>query len=138
MKRRLICRLTLASMLAAALVACGGDALAPSPRNLDGSWTRLDEYPGNSEQWDLATNGSSISGTGSWSGEACCAGSLTLTGTVANDSLHIDVTLVDTGFPGGTRVIREHFDGRLASHTMLVGLGAYEGEPAQAERLQKQ
>lgn len=132
--KRCVVGMIMTSVLAAAL-ACGGDLLAPSALTLDGTWTRLDEVPGSSERWELSVEGATITGTGTWSGEACCAGSLTLEGTIARDSVHVDVTLVDAG---GGRVIHQHFDGRLASRTMLVGTAAYEGGTAYPERLQKQ
>src|SRR5438105_9990548 len=108
-----------ALLIAIVASACNRDLLAPSASTLNGVWARVDEVPGSSERWNLVVDGTSISGTGTWSGEACCAGTLTLTGAIAHDSIQVDVTLVDAGSPAGPRVIREHFDGTLVSRTRL-------------------
>jgi hypothetical protein len=134
MRNRHVIRPTIC-LLACAVLACS-DIASPSRSTLDGTWVRLDEVPGSSERWDLTVDGSSITGTGTWSGEACCSGTLTVNGTIAGETMHVDVTLVTAGT---TRPdVHEHFDGVLATPDMLVGTGAFENGPAAQVRLRRQ
>jgi hypothetical protein len=87
---------------------------------LAGTWNRLDEVPGSSEQWNLAVVDTVVTGAGTWSGEACCGGKLTVDGFVSRDSLHVDVTMTTT-FSDPALIFHEHFDGALQSPTLLVG-----------------
>ena|SRR5215467_14661340 len=128
-------RLTAICLLSVVALACS-DSTGLSSSTLDGTWVRLNEVPGSSERWDLTVNGSTITGTGTWSGEACCAGTLTVSGAIANGSIHVDVTLVTTGMTRPN--VHEHFDGALASPDMLVGTGAFEGGPGAPEVLRRQ
>ena len=122
--------------LAGVVLACGDNPSAPNPSPLGGSWVRLNEVPGSSEHWTLAVQGSSVHGNGTWSGEACCSGTATIVGTIDNGVIHLDVTLAVV--VGTVPDIHEHFDGTLASPTLLVGTSAYgNGPPAQVQ-LQKQ
>ena len=111
------------------------DSLAPSAATLDGSWSVQNEVPGSSEVWNLAVSGDTISGEGSWTGEACCSGTLTVSGNIVHDSVHVQV--VFAGGPLG-RANTYFFVGALASRTELVGtstrLGAF---PPIVEHLQK-
>ena len=120
------------------LLGCRDSSLAPSAATLDGTWARLDEIPGSSEVWTLHVNASSISGTGTWSGEACCAGTLTVSGAISNDSIHVDVSRVTTaGSNPSDVVVHEHFEGVLASRTLLRGMLTFENGSPQPARLQK-
>ena len=74
----------------------------------------------------LAVAGPSLSGTGAWSGEACCAGPLSLVGTLSGDSIHVVVTL--STVQGNPRPdFQERFDGVLESRTVLRGVVTTEG-----------
>jgi hypothetical protein len=121
---------------AGALLGCGGDVFAPSASTLNGTWVRLNDIPGSGERWNLTVHGSTISGSGTWTGEACCEGTLTLTGTIVLDSIHVDVTLVTTA-PTADRSFHEHFDGALLSRNLLRGLGSVENGPSGEVRFQR-
>ena len=116
--------------------ACGGDVVAPPIASLEGSWERLDEIPGSSEHWSLALDGSGVVGTGTWSGEACCGGPLSIVGSVAGDSVHLDITLVvSVGNPAPDH--HEHFDGALISAAELRGKTVFDGGAAGTVRMRK-
>jgi hypothetical protein len=117
-------RTGLALLIAAS--ACGSDVAAPSIMSLEGDWSRLGQVPGSSEHWSLVLTGTTVQGTGTWSGEACCSGPLSIVGTIVGDSLHADITMVVTiGNPAPNR--HEHFDGRLMSATELRGIATLDG-----------
>lgn len=123
-------------LLAGLALACGDHPSAPNPSLLNGSWARLNQVPGSSERWNLDVHGSSVTGNGTWSGEACCSGTATIVGTIDNGTIHLDVTLVVV--VGGVPNIHEHFDGALASPSLLVGTSIYGNAPPAGVRLQKQ
>ena len=119
-------------------LACGGDLVAPSANTLQGSWAAMDEVAGSGELWDLSVQGSTITGTGSWSGEACCAGTLSLTGAISGDSIHLDLTFVVTNSANPRAPFHQHFDGALTSRTVLRGTVTNDDGTSGVERLQKQ
>ena len=120
-------------------VACGGsDLLAPTPETLQGRWSTLNEIPGSGESWDLSVQGSAITGTGSWSGEACCAGTISLTGAISGDSIHLDLTFVVTNSANPRAPFHERFDGALTSRTVLRGTVTNDDGTSGEERLQRQ
>lgn len=121
MTRRL---LWLAALLSLAAAGCRNlDLLGTSPQLFAGTWDRVESIPGNGEEWRLTVTDRQVSGTGSWQGEACCGGPLSITGYVSGRSLHVDVTryyeygLVSIG------ASTYHFDGTLAVGGRLRGAG---------------
>lgn len=87
------------------------------PSGIDGRWTQPATVPGNSFEMDLVTHGSTVSGTGTWSAEACCDGTVGVTGTINNGAVHLDIAQtvqVGAGNIGSTSI--SHFDGRLILH----------------------
>lgn len=127
------------SILCAACLACsGGDLLTPTPETLQGRWAAVSEIPGSGESWDLTVQKSDITGTGSWSGEACCSGTLSLTGTIVGDSIHLDLTVVTTNSATPRAPFRKHFDGALTSRSVLQGTVTYDDGTSGVERLQRQ
>jgi hypothetical protein len=134
MKRHLI----IASIASLAIACRGSDLLVPTADRLQGTWAAMDEVPGSGEAWDLTVQGSEIMGTGSWSGEACCSGTISLGGTIVGDSIHIDLTFVKTNPPPTTQQFQEHFDGVLESATVLRGSISRDGGPVGVARLRKQ
>lgn len=127
---------SIAFALLVAASACGSDVTAPPIAALVGNWSRVDEIPGSSERWSLALSGNTISGTGTWSGEACCSGPLSIAGTIAGDSIHLDVTMVVTiGNP--TSDHHEHFDGALTSAAELRGIATLDAGASGVVRLRK-
>ena len=119
-------------------MACGGDLLAPTAATLQGRWSAVSEIPGSGESWDLSVQESAITGTGTWSGEACCAGTLSLTGTIVGDSIHLDLAVVTTISATPRAPSHKHFDGALTSRTVLRGTVTYDDGTTGVERLQRQ
>jgi hypothetical protein len=104
------------SVLCMVVVSACSSTLAP--RSIDGRWVQDGEPPGSSFQMDLIANGSSISGTGTWSGEACCSGTVAVSGTFDKGAIHLDITeTIDSPTPGAT--IPSHFDGKLALNSLV-------------------
>ena len=136
MKRSSLVRVAALSVIGLAF-GCADGSTTPSAATLDGTWAREFGFPGSSELWTVVVQGTRITGTGTWTGEACCSGTLTLTGAIINHTIHVDLTLVTTaGVAGFDR--HEQFDGILISSTELVGQGSTDGGPPAAERLKKQ
>ena len=115
----------LVSIVAAILsIACAADRASSPNALLDaaGTWNALGEVPGSGEQWKLSVAGSAVTGTGTWTGEACCGGNATISGTAVGDSLHLDIAysrlvpVRDTGvYSSG------HLDAVLTTRTDFVG-----------------
>ena len=74
------------------LVGCG-NGLGPA-NDLSGTWAATYPFPGSSLVLNLRQEGAGITGTGTYVGEACCAGTLQVVGTYhppsVNLSLHDD------------------------------------------------
>jgi hypothetical protein len=101
------------------LVVAVGCSSSFGPGTIDGRWAQDGEPPGSSFEMDLVANGSAISGTGTWSGEACCSGTLAVTGTFDKGAVHLDI-LQTVGPAGGGTAIPSRFDGKLVV-SRLVG-----------------
>jgi len=120
-------------------VACGGDdLLTPTPESLQGRWAAVSTIPGSGESWDLSVQGTAINGTGSWSGEACCSGTLSLAGAIAGDSIHLDLIVVTTNSATPRAPFHRHFDGALTSRTVLRGTVTNDDGTSGVERLERQ
>jgi hypothetical protein len=91
---------------------------------VSGAWTMRESIPGNEFSMTLVANGSSLSGGGTFAGEAGLRGDLTVEGAVAGSVVNLDFTL-HTEFPVGAQTSTEHFTGHLVlgqlSGTMQVG-----------------
>jgi hypothetical protein len=89
---------------------------------LNGMWQELGQVVGSSEVWTLMLSGSAIAGTGTWTAEACCGGTLAITGTVDDNGVHLDIAPVSQvgGAPGAHPPA--HFDGTLLSARLLQGM----------------
>jgi hypothetical protein len=135
--RRTLHAILVATPLMLTAIGCGTDTIIPSTATLNGTWIRPNEVPGSHESWTLAVTGKTIAGTGDWSGEACCGGTIAITGTIANDGVHLDLTVVTT--VGNPRpAFHEHFDGTLTSESVLEGLLTPDGVTAAEVRMQRQ
>jgi hypothetical protein len=109
-------RAVLSVLLSAIVVGCSN---AVSPTLINGTWARdFGGIPGNSFEMNLAASGSNVSGAGTWSGEACCSGTLTVTGTIeSNGAVHLDFTQTITA-PASGATILSHFDGTIVFSQM--------------------
>jgi hypothetical protein len=109
-------------LLGAAVAACSSTL---DPAMVAGNWSKLEQIPGNSVNLKLATSGSTISGTGNWCGEAMGCGTLTVSGAVVGDAIHLDIV-----YSNG---LVEHFDGHINAISTLEGSerGEVSGQPPQ-------
>ena len=126
-------RLILVIFSAVILAACGRATaeLHSTADQLNGTWARVPfegAPPGSGLTLELTTNGSSISGTGSWHGEAGPSGSIAATGhLVGDDQVTLDITLIQlvNGVEQGRST--EQFVGHLTSRTDLEGTTTVNG-----------
>jgi hypothetical protein len=105
-------------------LGCGRDSTSPAPdvlRDLPGEWVAPFSIPGSGEGWTLSLSGNTITGDGTWRGEACCNGTVSITGELRGDSVHLD--LVYRVSPPRTapppRMV--HIDAVLDTPTDLIG-----------------
>jgi hypothetical protein len=98
------------------LVGCG-NGLGPA-NDLSGTWAATYPFPGSSLVLNLRQEGTVITGTGTYVGEACCAGTLQVVGTYhrpsVNLSLHYDFSQ-DPAYYMGTVQDGSHIAGALDS-----------------------
>jgi hypothetical protein len=94
-------------------VAANGCSDSIGPESIVGLWAEDSSPAGNSLDMSLALNGSTISGQGSWCGEALGCGLTTVTGTASGNKIHL-VTTFDNGS-------NQTFDGTLTSVNSLAG-----------------
>ena len=107
-------------------LGCGHDTTSPAVeilRDAPGMWVAPLVVAGSGEGWTLSLSGSAVTGDGTWEGEACCSGTVSITGTVRGDSLHLDVVYRQTEPPNaviGPRFVQ--IDAVLDTPTDLVGI----------------
>jgi hypothetical protein len=92
-------------------IACGEPTSASIASAVSGSWVRVEQHPGNSFEMKLVATGSSLSGTGSFQGEAGPGGTMTVEGNVTKGIVSLDFTL-SAELTDGTLVRTMHFTGR--------------------------
>ena len=119
-------RVRIVAASAVVLLGCGHDTTAPAVdlfRDVPGTWAAPLAVPGSGEAWTLSVSGTDITGVGTWEGEACCSGTVSVTGTVRGDSLHLDVVYRQTEPPPGLTGPRfVEIDGVLDTPTDFVGI----------------
>lgn len=104
-------RLAMSALLfGTAVSACSSTV---DPATLAGKWSEVEQLPGNSLDMTLATSGSNVSGSGNWCGEALRCGTVTVSGTLNGDAIHLDIVF-DSG-------VIDHFDGRISLLRALDG-----------------
>lgn len=90
---------------------------------VDGTWTHQG-VPGSGESITLTSRGSELSGSGSWSGEACCSGTLTATGTRRDARVTLDITYsvaLDGRVPERHALFEGRVEGDRLAGTMSAG-----------------
>jgi hypothetical protein len=98
-----------ALLFAAAASGCS-DSIGPTA--IAGTWRHF-AVAGSSLQMTLSLNGSTVSGPGTWCGEALGCGTTSVTGTATGNQVHL-VTTFDNGEI-------ETFDGSFKSSNSLEG-----------------
>ena len=124
------------SFLIVLLAACSSDAVTrPTPAVLDGSWHHVraaDEPPGFFRQFTLTVSGTTLSGTGTWQGEAGPQGTMTVTGSIDGVDIHLDLVFTVT-IPNPAQGYVQHFDGRLTTPTDMIGTVTTNGQSPATE-----
>ena len=133
--RRLFSVAVVALLPAVALVGCGADSGPLSPTTLSGTWITPNEVPGSSTVWTLSVNGSTVTGTGTWSGEACCSGTIAISGAVTNDEVILDVTVTTTAGAVLGPPVHYRFDGPVPMADTLQGVITYDDGRSGVTRL---
>jgi hypothetical protein len=123
------------------LAACSSDEVTrPTPTVLDGSWHHVraaDEPPGFFRQFTLTLSGTTLSGSGTWTGEAGPQGTVAVTGTVSGSDIHLDLVFTVTVPTPGLAYV-QHFDGRLSSPTDMIGTVTTNGLSPVSEHYMKE
>lgn len=116
-------------LLLGVLISAGCHDLT-APDSLGGTWKQAHTFPGNSLSFSLAINGDAISGSGKWTGEACCDGTETIIGTDVAGTVTLEFAFVTRGgaFPP-PRTSR--FIGRMTGRDTLVG--TFGSDPATSD-----
>ena len=107
-------------------VACSGATGLPSA--LDGTWQHRDVAFAST--LTLSVEDNAISGTGQWSGEACCAGTVAVTGTVEGNIVTLDQVFTATSGALPLPPFTQHFVGTLDGHDLLTGTATGGGQTA--------
>jgi hypothetical protein len=129
----------LIGVCASVVVACSGESVVastpPVNHDVEGSWSMdFTGTPGNSFILALTESSGSISGTGSFAGEAGPFGALAVSGTVANDSLHLQIIyrFEPTVFPN-LHPDTAQFTGVLSTRDKIDGTLTRDGTPRSFE-----
>jgi hypothetical protein len=69
---------------------------------------------------DLTSAGSTVSGSGSYAGEAGPFGTLAVVGTVDGPTVHLDLTFTEQ-LPRVGNTATDHFDGQFTSANVIEG-----------------
>lgn len=117
-------RLAMSAMSVLLLGTAVGCSDSLGPVSIDGLWVHT-TVPGTSVNMILTRSGSSVSGTGTWFGEALGSGTTSVTGMVIGNRVQL-VTTFDTGQV-------ETFDGGFTSVNSLDGsaVDSIPGQPPQ-------
>ena len=103
-------RVSLVAFVSALLIGCSSST---APARIDGPWFEVFNVGGFSTDMNLRTDGSVVSGSGTWCGEVLPCGSLTVRGTAIGNLVHLELV-----FSNGTTQV---FDGRVVDDLSLVG-----------------
>jgi hypothetical protein len=104
-------------LLIGSIAACSSST---DPLLVNGKWVEDFSVPGNGFEMTLRSDGTRVSGSGAFCGEAGPCGIVSVTGTSDASGVQLDLhytITVPTAGDGGTR----HFSGRLTSDGKLSG-----------------
>lgn len=104
---------------------CSGAAGTTGPPLVDhdvqGEWHEPGLFPGSAFLIALTETAGGVTGTGTFAGEASAGGTVAVSGSVRNDSLHLQVVFtVDPRFPG-VQPDTAAFEGVLAARDTIQG-----------------
>jgi hypothetical protein len=94
---------------------------------LDGTWMHQG-VPGSAESITLTSAGSQVSGSGHWTGEACCEGTVTAIGSRHGAQIALDMTFTldgEYGVPARDQLFVGRLEGDRLTGTMTVGEQTY-------------
>lgn len=115
-------------LLALFAMGCGGADAFEGPASIDGTWSEVFSIPGSGMDMVLTSNGSTVSGTGDFAGEAGPAGNVAVTGTIEGIAVHLDLTFTQELPQTGPTTLK-HFDGQFTSPNTLKGSLTTDGQP---------
>lgn len=111
-------RATGATLVLCLTAGCSGGMLVdPGPFPVDGQWAVTGTVPGTAFGFTLVSSGSTVTGTGSFRGEAGPAGTMTITGTLNGSDVRLDF-LEHTTVPQDLGITEEHFAGTVGRTEM--------------------
>ncbi|MEO8878815.1 MAG: hypothetical protein ABI446_00270 [Gemmatimonadaceae bacterium] len=126
--------LVLAIAASSMLFGCSDPTSADIASSSAGAWSIREQVPGNYFGMTLVANGTELSGTGSFVGEAGPGGNSTVDGGVTNGIIHLDFKLYRE-LPGGVDTVTSHFTGQLFLRqlvgTLWVGTQSPDNPPGQ-------
>lgn len=125
---------TICAMLGVLGSACAGGSptsVHDLRTELPGTWAEVFDPapPGISRQFALAVQDSTVSGTGTYTGEAIEGGTIAVTGFIAGSTVHLDLAF--TPQSGGTAAMY-HFNGQLSGPNTLSGAWWSTSDPVMA------
>lgn len=124
--------MVLAIVASSILLGCSDPTSVGIASAAAGAWSVQEQVPGNFFGMTLAANGSALSGTGSFVGEAGPGGNFIVDRGVTNGAIHLDFTLYNE-HPGGADTVTSHFTGQLLLRrmvgTMWVGTPSQDNPP---------
>ena len=113
--------------------SCAGAPIAPS--TLAGQWTHVraaNEPPGFFRSFTLTVADTTLSGSGTFQGEAGPSGTMSVSGGVTNGRVHLGFVFHQT-MPSAAPDYTGSFDGRLSSANDLIGTITIAASPADSE-----
>lgn len=101
-------------------VVATGCSSTIDPLLLNGTWVQDFDFPGNSFEMTLRSDGKIVTGSGDWCGEAGPCGTTTVTGTANGTAVELDL-IYNVTMPAASTIAPNHFSGRLTSDDKLKG-----------------
>jgi hypothetical protein len=107
-------------LLVLLMVAVAGCSSSTDPLLVNGKWVEDFTFPGNSFEMSLRAEGTQVSGSGDWCGEAGPCGTVSVAGTSDATGVQLDLQYTPT-MPNVASGWTSHFSGKLTSDGKLRG-----------------
>jgi hypothetical protein len=104
--------------VSALVIGCSDPTGTRLAASVSGPWVQLQEVPGNSFEMDLDADGTSLSGTGTFQGEAGPGGTMSVEGAVTGETVTLDFTM-HAELTGNASTITAHFTGGLKNDELM-------------------